>query len=157
MVVLPDGSKVWLNSASSLRFPTFFSGKERSVELRGEAYFEVAQNKKSRFRVKAGATAVEVLGTHFNVMAYPDEHTASTTLLEGSVKVSHGAASKIMVPGQQAQISREIKLVAVDVAEAVAWKNGLFHFNNADLGSVMRQLQRWYGIESPATRLSARS
>jgi ferric-dicitrate binding protein FerR (iron transport regulator) len=147
MVVLPDGSKVWLNSASSLRFPTFFAGKARSVDLHGEAYFEVAQNKKNPFRVKAGATTVEVLGTHFNVMAYPDEHAANTTLLEGSVKVSHGVASRILVPGQQAQISRGIKLVAVDVAEAVAWKNGLFQFNNTDLGSIMRQLQRWYGIE----------
>lgn len=147
-VVLPDGSKVWLNSASSLYFPSAFAGNERIVELTGEAYFEVAKNQQKPFRVKADKATVEVLGTHFNVMAYPNEGQPTATLLEGSVRVGNGSVSKEIVPGQQATIGEDIKLRKVDVDEAVAWKNGLFYFNSADITTVMRQLERWYGIEA---------
>ena len=146
-IVLPDGSKVWLNSASSLYFPTAFSSSERRVELTGEGYFEIAENKALPFKVQANGTIVEVLGTHFNIMAYNNENSINTTLLEGSVKVSNGTETKVMVPGQQARISRGIELIAIDVEEVVAWKNGLFQFNNADLSTIMRQLERWYNVD----------
>ncbi|WP_276496761.1 FecR domain-containing protein [Pontibacter litorisediminis] len=146
-VVLPDGSKVWLNSASSLRFPSAFVESERNVELTGEGYFEVASNKEQPFKVKVNTATVEVLGTHFNIMAYASEGHVTATLLEGSVKVNNGSKSKKMVPGQQADIGEDILLKEVDVDEAVAWKNGLFYFNNEDIATVMRQLERWYGIE----------
>ncbi len=154
-IVLPDGSKVWLNPKSSLRFPTEFNGEERTVELTGEAYFEIAKIKNGSgrgikripFMVKANNVSVEVLGTHFNVMAYANENTINTTLLEGSVKVSSGKNSKIIVPGQQALAGSSIILEDVDVNEAVAWKNGFFQFNNADLPSIMRQIERWYDVK----------
>jgi transmembrane sensor len=146
-IVLPDNSKIWLNSASSLRFPTAFTAKERSVELTGEGYFEIAKHKHSPFKVKANQTTIEVLGTHFNVMAYANESSTNTTLIEGSVKVSNGATEKVIVPGQQARVSDDIELVDVDIEEAVAWKNGLFLFNNADLGTIMRQIERRYDVE----------
>ncbi|WP_266202458.1 FecR family protein [Pontibacter kalidii] len=147
-VVLPDGSKVWLNSASSLHFPSAFVARERVVELTGEGYFEIAKNQQKPFIVKVNSATVEVLGTHFNVMSYANEGRITTTLLEGSVKVGNGNATKVLVPGQQASIGKDILLKEVDVDEAVAWKNGLFYFNNADIGTVMRQLERWYGIEA---------
>lgn len=146
-VVLPDGSKVWLNSASSLYFPSTFSGSKRRVELTGEGYFEIAENKALPFKVQTNRTTVEVLGTHFNIMAYENENSINTTLLEGSVKVSNGTETKVMVPGQQARINQNIELTAVDVEEVVAWKNGLFQFNNADLPTIMRQLERWYNVD----------
>ncbi|WP_181163805.1 FecR domain-containing protein [Pontibacter mangrovi] len=146
-VVLPDGSKVWLNSASTLRFPSAFVGSERTVALTGEGYFEVAKNKAQPFKVQVNAATVEVLGTHFNIMAYVNEQRITTTLLEGSVKVGNGSKSKLMVPGQQAVIGEDIALQEVDVEEAVAWKNGLFYFNNEDIATVMRQLERWYDVE----------
>jgi ferric-dicitrate binding protein FerR (iron transport regulator) len=146
-VVLPDGSRVWLNSASSLRFPTAFATDERSIELTGEGYFEVAKHEHLPFKVKAKQATVEVYGTHFNVMAYANERSVNTTLVEGSVSVSNGITRKVMLPGQQARVSDDIELVTVDVEESVAWKNGLFQFNNADVGTVMRQIERWYGAE----------
>ncbi|MGV3641995.1 MAG: FecR domain-containing protein [Adhaeribacter sp.] len=146
-VVLPDGSKVWLNSASSLRFPSAFVKHERVVELTGEGYFEIAKNRAKPFRVLANTATVEVLGTHFNLMAYSNEKYIRTTLLEGAVKVGNGREQKRMVPGQQALIGEEIVLKQVDVKEAVAWKNGLFYFRKLDIATVMRQLERWYGIE----------
>lgn len=124
-ILLPDGSKVWLNSASTLHFPSAFAGKERVVELTGEAYFEVAKKQQQPFRVHLHKATVEVLGTHFNIMAYPNEGNITATLLEGSVKVGNGNRSKLMAPGQQANIGEEILLKEVDVDEAVAWKNGL--------------------------------
>ncbi len=149
-ITLSDGTKVWLNSASSLRFPTAFAGLQRSVELRGEAYFEVAKNPSQPFTVKVNDMEVQVLGTHFNVMAYEDEETIKTTLLEGAVRVQKNNANAFLKPGQQAQVGQlgaiRIKEDA-DVEKAIAWKNGLFTFEGATIESVMRQLQRWYNIE----------
>ncbi|MFA6084265.1 FecR family protein [Mucilaginibacter sp.] len=146
-VILPDQSKVWLNAMSSLRFPTVFTGKERNVELIGEAYFEVSKNKNMPFTVRSGKTKVEVLGTHFNVMAYANEKAKKITLLEGSVKVNNENLSKVIKPGQQAVVMNDIKISEVDLTESIAWKQGLFHFNNAQIDLVMRQLQRWYDVE----------
>jgi transmembrane sensor len=146
-VILPDGSKVWLNSTSSLHFPTVFSGKVRKVELSGEGYFEISKNKDMPFVVEAEKTQVEVLGTHFNVMAYQNEALSETTLLEGSVKVGNGALKKILSPGQQALVGTQIQLRTVDPDEAVAWKEGYFQFDNEDLRTIMRQLRRWYDVD----------
>lgn len=149
-LTLPDGSRVWLNAASALKYPTVFSGKERVVELQGEAYFEVAQNASMPFRVMVRKTPaeepvqVEVLGTQFNVMAYPDEPGISTTLLEGSVRVREGAKAVLIKPGEQA---RENRVNPVDTEEVVAWKNGMFKFDEATIEQVMRQISRWYDVE----------
>jgi transmembrane sensor len=164
-IILPDGSKVWLNAASSLRFATAFIGKERIVELTGEAYFEVesltsptgGEQKKLPFIVHinsplgAGGMRIEVRGTHFNVMAYDDESALETTLLEGSVKIIKGSSTNFLKPGEQARVDKktdEIKTIkGADVDEAVAWKNGLFQFNSADIQTIMRQVARWYDVE----------
>jgi len=163
--VLSDGSKVWLNSQSSVRYPVAFDGDEREVQITGEAYFEVTQSKnnegkKRKFLVdissKDGVRGgqVEVLGTHFNINSYSDEDAIKTTLLEGSVKVhAAGNTSEIMIkPNEQAQIDRANNLkkltgTDVDVDAEVAWRLGLFQFDNADLKTVMRQLERWYDVE----------
>jgi ferric-dicitrate binding protein FerR (iron transport regulator) len=148
-IVLADGSKVWLNAASSLRYPTSFAGKERIVELQGEGYFEIAHDATKPFRVQVNGTTVEVLGTHFNINAYNDEPQLKTTLLEGKVKIENGGVVRFLKPGQQAVVEGEGKLARVidaDVEEAVAWKNGKFIFNGNDIHSVMRQLSRWYTI-----------
>jgi ferric-dicitrate binding protein FerR (iron transport regulator) len=149
-LILPDGSTVWLNAASSLRFPTAFTGRERVVELSGEAYFEIARNEKMPFRVKVKDMAVQVLGTHFNVMAYDDEASIRTTLLEGSVNVKRGTHAVELHPGQQASVHPAGNLTVldnVDVEEIVAWKNGYFHFNRESLQGVMRQIGRWYDAD----------
>lgn len=153
-VILADGSKVWLNAASSLRFPTSFPGGERNVELTGEGYFEVAHNTAKPFKVslrKSDGAEIEVLGTHFNVNAYDDETTIKTTLLEGSVKVSKGSSSKTIRPGEQAQMENigqsKIIIRAIDVDAAIAWKNGRFIFHGDNIQSVMRQLARWYDLD----------
>lgn len=149
-VNLPDGSRVWLNAASSLKFPTIFKGKERNVELTGEAYFEVAQNKDQSFRVSSNHQVVEVLGTHFNINSYSDEPAVKTTLLEGSIKISSGNSSNIIKPGEQAQIkpgSNKIAVSQVNTEGEVAWKSGLFLFKDSDIPAVMRQLARWYDVE----------
>lgn len=158
-IILPDGSKVWLNAESALRFPTMFTGNERQVELTGEAYFEVAKlevpfssaetGKMKPFKVQTNDVNIEVLGTHFNVMAYSNEKSVNTTLLEGSVRVSHLKTnnSQMLKPGQQARINESIKIVNVDTEEAIAWKNGFFHFNGADIQTVMGQIERWYNVE----------
>ena len=147
-VVLPDGTTVWLNAASSIRFPATFEAAERNVELSGEAYFEVAPNKTKPFNVIAGKTNVRVLGTHFNVMAYPDESSVNTTLLEGSVKVSTGKTMNILRPGQQAKaLKGAITVSPADTEEAIAWKKGYFYFNDADIRTVMRQISRWYDVD----------
>jgi ferric-dicitrate binding protein FerR (iron transport regulator) len=147
-VNLADGTKVWLNALSSLKYPTAFDGIERVVELTGEAYFEVAKNKHKPFKVMlANHTSIEVLGTHFNIMAYQDETNINATLLEGSVKVKKGPASQMIVPGEQAEITDQIKVSAVDAQESIAWKNGLFSFNKSDTKTIMRQIGRWYGVE----------
>ena len=160
-VVLADGSKVWLNAASSLRYPTSFTGRQRFVELTGEAYFEVSHlNAKSEkghlpFVVKiinaSGARSeVEVLGTHFNINAYNDESVIKTSLLEGSVKMTQVNNTILLVPGQQAQANSngDIKIISdVDMNEATAWKNGMFEFKKADIKTIMRQIARWYDVE----------
>ena len=153
-VVLADGSKVWLNAASSLRFPTSFTGNAREVTLTGEGYFEVTHDDAKPFKVLANGVEIKVLGTHFNINAYKDEPTIKTTLLEGSVKVGIGAASKTIRPGEQAQIEShdnslnpKIMVQPVDVDATVAWKNGRFIFHGNNILSVMRQLARWYDVE----------
>lgn len=147
-VILPDGSKVWLNSASSINFPTAFNGNERNVTITGEAYFEVVTNTSKPFNVKANGTTVKVLGTHFNVMAYTDETLVKTTLLEGSVKVSSGKISNMIKPGEQAQITDEnIKIINANLDEAIAWKKGYFYFKDTDIKTVMRQISRWYDVD----------
>jgi transmembrane sensor len=149
-LVLADGTKVWLNAASSLRYPTSFTGKDRSVELTGEAYFEVAKNKNQPFNVKTATQTVQVLGTHFNVNAYSDEKTVKTTLLEGSVKVSSATANVMISPGQQSALAKNGLFVIdkdLDTDEIVAWKNGVFQFNEADIQTIMRQIARWYNID----------
>ena len=161
-LVLPDGTKVWLNAATSIRYPTVFTGDHREVDLKGEAYFEVAANAAMPFRVRvlkgeenpqtrpvAGPMLVEVLGTHFNIMGYADEPVIRTTLLEGAVRVRKDDAAVLVRPGEQARLNVDGSLVVVkaDVEEAVAWKNGLFKFEEADIRQVMRQLSRWYDLE----------
>ncbi len=150
-LTLADGSKVWLNASSSIRFPASFTGTERNVELTGEAYFEVAKNAAMPFRVKiANKGTVEVLGTHFNINAYADEASINTTLLEGKVKVSAMSNQQFLSPGQQAQLNGngQIKLEKnADLEQVMAWKNGNFNFTNANLQTVMRQLSRWYDID----------
>jgi transmembrane sensor len=147
-ITLPDGSKVWLNALTSLKFPTMFKGRERIVELEGEAYFEVAKNKAMPFKVKmANNTSIQVLGTHFNIMAYANEGSIKATLLEGAINVKKGGLSKLMVPGQQANIADEINLKQVNADEAIAWMNGLFSFDKTDIRTVMRQIERWYNVD----------
>ncbi|MBI5858050.1 MAG: FecR domain-containing protein [Sphingobacteriales bacterium] len=154
-VTLSDGTKVWLNAASSIRFPVFFTGTERKVEITGEAYFEVSKNKGMPFKVKAATSEIEVLGTHFNVNAYDDEASIKTTLLEGLVKVSVPAgasnqSARFIKPGQQADINKEGKINILnnaDTEEAVAWINGRFQFKSADLQSILRQISRWYDVD----------
>ncbi|MDI9363855.1 MAG: FecR domain-containing protein [Flavobacterium sp.] len=148
-VELPDGSKVWLNSYSSLKYPTFFSGKERVVELNGEGYFEVAKNKDMPFKVKVNNMEVAVLGTHFNIMAYNNESSINTTLLEGLVKISTPKGGRTIKPGEQAKLatSGTLSVVNAEIEEAMAWKNGFFQFNSADMQTVIRQINRWYDVD----------
>lgn len=149
-ITLPDGSKVWLNAASSLRYPTAFNGKEREVQLMGEAYFEVARNPALPFKVTVKGMTVQVLGTHFNIMAYQDEMNIQTTLLEGAVKVHNGTQAVQLKPGQQARLNTTGNMSVnenVDVEEVIAWKNGYFHFSHESLEGVMRQIGRWYDTE----------
>ncbi len=148
-LTLPDGTRVWLNAASSLHFPTAFTGNHRTVELTGEGYFEVAALPGKPFLVKANGADITVLGTHFNVMAYANEQAMAVTLLEGAVNVGRNATVKKLLPGQQARITgnNSIMISGADVQEAVAWKNGYFIFDRADITTVMRQLERWYDIE----------
>jgi transmembrane sensor len=149
-VYLPDGTRVWLNSASSLKYPVVFTGNERKVELKGEAYFEVSHNKEMPFIVMSNNQRIEVLGTHFNVSAYADEAITKTTLLQGSIKVTAtmSGASKIIVPGQQAVMRMTgIQLHNVDTDNAIAWKTGLFRFDNESLNTIMKKISRWYDVE----------
>lgn len=153
-LILADGSKVWLNAASSISFPTFFAGKERKVEITGEAYFEVAHNASKPFKVAfktptGAAGEIEVLGTHFDVNDYSDENEVKTTLLKGSVKIKSENQVQMLTPGQQAILtSNTISLKKnVDVSQVVAWKEGFFVFNNTDLPTIMRQVARWYNVD----------
>ncbi|OJW61053.1 MAG: hypothetical protein BGO55_31635 [Sphingobacteriales bacterium 50-39] len=147
-VTLPDQSKVWLNSGSSLRFPTAFTSTVREVSITGEAYFEVADNKSMPFHVKVNDMDVTVLGTHFNIMAYQDEDLVKTTLLQGAVRVNRENQSVMLTPGQQAQAGKGLRVISdANTEEAVAWKEGLFEFNSAGIEMVMRTLARWYNVD----------
>lgn len=150
-VVLPDGSRVWLNAASSLRYPAVFMGRSRVVELTGEAYFEISKDTARPFKVNVSGQSVEVLGTHFNINAYEDEQVMKTTLLEGSVRIRYKAMTALLKPGDQARVTPALSSPlqirkGVDTEEAVAWKEGYFQFNHANIQEVMRQLSRWYDI-----------
>ena len=150
-VILPDGTKVWLNAASSLKYPTEFRGKERNVELTGEAYFEVAKNATMPFHVQSAGQTVRVLGTHFNINAYEDEGVIKTTLLEGSIQITYQQAKVLIKPGEQARVvaGSPDKIIVDENADtdgAVAWKDGYFQFNHADIRTVMRQISRWYDV-----------
>lgn len=148
MLTLADGSKVWLNAASSLKFPASFAGKNREVELTGEGYFEIVSNKEKPFIVKTGQTTIQVLGTHFNIMAYNAD--IKTTLLEGSVKMNYKNETVALKPGQEARVNtnkKSIEVTNVNEEEAIAWKNGFFQFNNSSLETIMQQIARWYDVE----------
>jgi len=149
-LTLADGTRVWLNAASSLKYPTAFAGSERIVELTGEAYFEVAHNAKQPFKVRTANQAIQDIGTQFDVNSYADETDSRTTLVEGSVKVINAKGETMMKPGQQYLLKTdglsELK-DNVDTDEVTAWKNGMFQFNNADIRTIMRQVARWYDID----------
>lgn len=152
-VTLSDGSRVWLNAASSIKYPVAFTGNERRVEITGEVYFEVAKDALRPFRVvvlSAAPALVEVLGTHFNINAYADEPSGTTTLLEGRVKFTT-SASVILSPGEQAKNNYALNKIAVlknvDTTGIVAWKNGRTLFKDADIKSIMRMIARWYDVE----------
>ena len=153
MLILSDGTKVWLNAASSMRFPTAFKGGERKVEITGEAYFEIAKDAAMPFKVIAGGGEVQVLGTHFNVNAYSDESSVRTTLLEGAVAVQKDNVRLLLAPGQQARFqplhtSKAITLLKdIDTGHETAWKDGFFWFDNTDIHTLMRQVARWYDVE----------
>ncbi len=138
-LTLPDGTDAWLNAASSITFPTVFSGKERKVRITGEVYFEVAKNAKQPFIVEAKSEIINVLGTSFNVSAY-EEESIKTSLLEGAVKI----ADKVLKPGE-AFING--KVVKTNIEQDIAWKNGNFYFDDAELKDILRQFTRWYDIE----------
>jgi transmembrane sensor len=148
---LPDGTRVWLNNASVLRYPVAFTGPDRTVELAGEAYFEVARDQAHPFRVKLqDGASVEVLGTSFNIMAYNDEPAEQTTLIDGSIRVTRDNQSALLKPAEQSVLDSTGKLRVtpeVDVQEVIAWKNGYFQFDHASLQTTMRQLARWYDID----------
>lgn len=146
---LSDGTKVWLNASSSITFPTSFAANERKVILTGEAYFEVAKDKRP-FRVAVNGMQVNVLGTHFNINAYDDEASVNTTLLEGSVLITEKAKKVLLKPGQQAQKQKSGAITVndnVNLEEVMGWKNGVFYFENANLQTVLRQLSRWYDVD----------
>lgn len=150
-ITLPDGTRVWLNAASSLKFPTVFSGPKREVELTGEAYLEVAEDKAHPFEVKVRDINVAVLGTKFNIMGYEDEANIVTTLLSGSVRVtSPGNPARLLAPGQHAVIGGRdgsLQVGKADVEEELAWKNGIIYFNGANIRQIMRQVSRWYDVD----------
>lgn len=164
-VVLPDGSKVWLNADTKISFPSQFTGKERKILLAGEAYFEVAKDKQHPFIVESNGQEVEVLGTHFNISAYQDEGAVKTTLLEGSVKVSYGSRRPelgsgpqtgksliqdniVLKPNQQLILSgNKLDVITANLEQIMAWKNGQFAFHKQSLQEIMRGVARWYNVE----------
>ncbi|QEC44124.1 FecR family protein [Pseudobacter ginsenosidimutans] len=152
-LTLPDGSKVWLNAASSIKYPTAFTGQERNVQISGEAYFEVAKNSSQPFRVTVdNGMKVAVLGTSFNINAYQDDNNSYTTLIDGAVRVTAAQSgnSTILKPAQQAVQANGSALTLnsnVDVEKVMAWKNGVFNFENASLEHVMKEIERWYDID----------
>lgn len=149
-VQLPDGSKVWLNAGTELRFPAVFEGTRRELELAGEAYFDVAHKERQPFRVKVNGLTVEVLGTHFNLKAYVDEPLVQATLIEGSVKVSTHATEQFLLPGKQASLDKargRLEVKEANIRDVLAWKNDLFRFSKEPLEEVMRKIGRWYNVE----------
>lgn len=147
-VVLPDGTKVWLNAESSLKYTTVFTGNERTVSLVGEGYFEVVENKEKPFIVESSAGRIKVLGTHFNVNSYGDENVGITTLLQGSVEIKKGSNTSILKPGEQARTTEnKIDVVPVEAKLATAWKDGEFVFRNTPVIAIVRQLARWYQLD----------
>jgi len=149
-VVLPDGTKVWLNAASSLSYPIAFKGHDRQVKLTGEAYFEVAKNKDKPFYVNISNVQVRVLGTHFNIEAYNEDEEIKTTLLEGAVQVTKNKTHSTLAPGQQAVITRNSNSIVVssaDIDDAMAWKNGYFIFDHDNIQGIMKKVSRWYDVD----------
>jgi ferric-dicitrate binding protein FerR (iron transport regulator) len=148
-MLLTDGTKVWLNAGSSLIYPVVFTGNTREVSVTGEAYFEVAHNSSKQFIVHNGSIDIMVTGTHFNVNAFEDDdNNIKVTLLEGAVKVKNGSSNGALMPGQQALVHNEVKIVNnVNVENVMAWKNGYFQFDKAGLHSVLKQVSRWYDVE----------
>ena len=149
-IVLPDGTKAWLNASSSLRYPTVFNGPNREVTLTGEGYFEVAPNATQPFKVRVGVMTVDVLGTRFDVMAYDDEPAVATTLLQGSVSVHTDGKQLLLAPGEQSLLTKEensFHTAKADLNQAVAWKNGIFQFKSEDIRSIMRKVSRWYDVD----------
>ena len=149
-LTLADGTKVWLNAASSITYPTAFTGKDRTVFITGEAYFEVAKNPSKPFKVLVkGDVELNVIGTHFNVNAYSDETSVNTTLIEGALNVNVNQQSQRLLPGEQAQVIKtNIHLLKeIDVEQVMAWKNGAFSFKKDNLHAVLRQVARWYDVE----------
>ena len=147
-LTLSDGSNVWLNAASSIKYPVNFTGPDRPVQVTGEAYFEVAQNAAKPFRVTSTGQTITVLGTRFNVNTYTDEPAVKTTLLEGSVRVEAGSGNVILKPGQQTILSPNgLSVAPADIEDATAWKNGLFRFSDESLESIMRKVSRWYDVD----------
>jgi len=149
-LVLADGTKVWLNAASSMKFPVAFNGKDRQVQLSGEAYFEVVKNTAKPFKVLINGITVQDLGTHFNIMGYKDDKEVKTSLLEGSVKLSGNNAVAILKPGEQGILNEHLnafKIKQVDMDDVVAWKNGFFAFNDEDIQTIMNRISRWYDVD----------
>jgi len=150
-LVLPDGTGVWLNTSSSIRFPPVFTGSKRTVELTGEAYFEVAHDETRPFEVHAEGSTVRVLGTHFNVSAYVDDRQVTTTLIEGKVNVSKNGKEVTLQPGQRAVvdgITGAISQSQADTRAALAWRNGYFRFDNEPIEDIMKKISKWYDIEA---------
>lgn len=149
-IILPDGTKVWLNAASSLYYPTAFTGADREVVLTGEAYFEVTQRATQPFKVRVGEMVVNVLGTSFNISAYKDEKGIQTTLVDGAVKLACNDAEITLKPGQEADFDEDSNGFVkknVDTDVAIAWTKGLFRFVNDDISTITRQIARWYDVE----------
>ena len=149
-ITLPDGTRVWLNSSSALSFPIAFKGKERKVFLTGEAYFEVAKNKDMPFKIEvAGKQEVEVIGTHFNITAFAEDHIIKTTLLEGAVKIKYKDSKVLIKPGEMAinNLKTPLKVVPADLEQVMAWKNDMFLFDNENIISIMNKISRWYNVD----------
>jgi hypothetical protein len=152
-LTLPDGSKVWLNAQSSIHYPLNFTDKERVVEIAGEVFFEVVHNSKKPFKVKVGNKVIADIGTSFNINAYADESDMKTTLIEGSLSISNTRTNippTILEPGQQAVVN-STGFIRVnqhqDLDEVMAWKNGMFNFNETNIENIMRQIGRWYDLD----------
>jgi transmembrane sensor len=149
-IILPDGSKVWLNAASAIHYPTAFNGNERAVELSGEAYFEIAKDESKPFVVSAAGMRVQVLGTEFNLMAYSDEAKINTTLVSGAVRIHTATNSLVLRPDEQASLSANANRLTVskpNMKEVLAWKEGRFRFDGANITTIMRQIARWYDVD----------